>query len=489
MRKSCLGLLIPLALLTTADAVFASDYVTFESFYMESGLWSWVIGISLAVLALGAVIMSAGAASPIVAGIGSAVGSMMGLSGAAATSAGLAFLGGGSLAVGGYGMLGGTVLLTTILEGGFLAGSQYLDAMRRAASYQELCEQTKDYPNFPPFKNTSGPSEIGGAVKILERGYNTDLPPSSSGNLSAVRSAINELLRYRPEQDRFYKIGYKTVIRHEQLRVEACLALLYFMDNDYKAAYRRADSAMRFYQNRDDDGPASVPQFIKATAGLVTGDAKPSYSLGLFSSAVSGEKDSPILPLLYTIYISRAGAADCVNSDFLKSLLSSTGYIADSKTRSLIDTQLLMAAVSKVWQYGQNITTISQNIASLNLAQAKDEAARSLAEYKACLTIAKSLSYRLPRSSPDERIFAEDIKETLDKYEKGQAHIEKLAAQIAAYSPKPAQKPASAPATPATRSQSADNTWIIWCVLGGIALLIIVVIAVNRKKKHTALKR
>ena len=62
--------------------------------------------------------------------IGGVVGSMMGLSGAAATSAGLAFLGGGTLAAGGAGMAGGLTLITvtgTALGGlaGAVVGNSY----------------------------------------------------------------------------------------------------------------------------------------------------------------------------------------------------------------------------------------------------------------------------------------------------------------------------------------------------------------------------
>ena len=56
-------------------------------------------------------VLTMGMAAPV---IGTAIGGAMGLSGAAATSAGLAFLGGGSLAAGGLGMAGGTALVTIL---------------------------------------------------------------------------------------------------------------------------------------------------------------------------------------------------------------------------------------------------------------------------------------------------------------------------------------------------------------------------------------
>lgn len=61
------------------------------------------------VVGVGLGVMTAGMAAPL---IGAAVGSVAGLSGAAATSAGLATLGGGSIAAGGLGVAGGTALIT-----------------------------------------------------------------------------------------------------------------------------------------------------------------------------------------------------------------------------------------------------------------------------------------------------------------------------------------------------------------------------------------
>ncbi|MEU8901171.1 hypothetical protein AB0C65_35260 [Nocardia sp. NPDC048505] len=61
---------------------------------------------------LGAGVVTGGLAAP---AIGAAIGStLLGFSGAAATSAGLAALGGGSLAAGGFGMFGGTILVSGV---------------------------------------------------------------------------------------------------------------------------------------------------------------------------------------------------------------------------------------------------------------------------------------------------------------------------------------------------------------------------------------
>jgi len=75
---------------------------------------------SSAAIILGAAVVFAitgGLSAPI---IGGAIGGVLGLSGAAATSAGLAMLGGGALTIGGFGMAGGTFV---IIGGGALLGS------------------------------------------------------------------------------------------------------------------------------------------------------------------------------------------------------------------------------------------------------------------------------------------------------------------------------------------------------------------------------
>ncbi|MBB5918849.1 hypothetical protein BJY24_007761 [Nocardia transvalensis] len=62
-------------------------------------------------LGLGIGVATAGWAAPL---IGTAIGTAAGLSGAAATSAGLATLGGGAIAAGGFGVAGGTALVTGV---------------------------------------------------------------------------------------------------------------------------------------------------------------------------------------------------------------------------------------------------------------------------------------------------------------------------------------------------------------------------------------
>lgn len=99
----------------------------------------------LAALTLGGAVaglLTGGLAAPL---IGSALGGAMGLSGAAATSAGLALLGGGAVSAGGLGMAGGTALVAGSMgvgaagigaAGGWLRGAQPNDVVVEAAKLE-----------------------------------------------------------------------------------------------------------------------------------------------------------------------------------------------------------------------------------------------------------------------------------------------------------------------------------------------------------------
>ena len=95
-----------------------SDYGTFESFYKESSNINWWLAGLFALIAASVIFFTGATASPIVLSVGTWVGNLMGFSGAVATNAGLALLGGGSVASGGFGIIGGAALLTAALSFG-----------------------------------------------------------------------------------------------------------------------------------------------------------------------------------------------------------------------------------------------------------------------------------------------------------------------------------------------------------------------------------
>ena len=104
------------------------------------------LGTVLLVLGAGAAcVATGGLAAP---AIGAVVGtSMLGLSGAAATSAGLAALGGGALAAGGAGMAGGTLLVQAVAGGVGILGagiaSNAADGAKAKKQNTELREELR----------------------------------------------------------------------------------------------------------------------------------------------------------------------------------------------------------------------------------------------------------------------------------------------------------------------------------------------------------
>ena len=99
------------------DSAVAEFDALMKQLKRKSIKWGRVAAMS--VVGLGVGVVTAGWAAPIVGG---AIGGTLGLSGAAATSAGLAMLGGGSIAAGGFGVFGGTILVTGV-GGVFAAGA------------------------------------------------------------------------------------------------------------------------------------------------------------------------------------------------------------------------------------------------------------------------------------------------------------------------------------------------------------------------------
>ncbi|WP_433626423.1 hypothetical protein [Nocardia sp. CA-120079] len=91
------------------DAMFTEQKALIRRLRRKNVRWGRVAVAG--VLGLGVGVATAGWAAPL---IGTAIGTAAGLSGAAATSAGLATLGGGAIAAGGFGVAGGTALVTGV---------------------------------------------------------------------------------------------------------------------------------------------------------------------------------------------------------------------------------------------------------------------------------------------------------------------------------------------------------------------------------------
>lgn len=206
--------------------------VNFSDFYRPDSLFNiWVsVAIASVVAAiLGLVVLyTGGTASPIVATIGTWVGGLLGLKGVAATNAGLALLGGGSIASGGFGMVGGAAVLTVALTfSGELVFDYAYSSGKQAYDYSEFRKQSQNMTNFPLPQNTSGSEVYNQSVRLL---LNVEL-------------AENEYIFDKPE---FLHVVNVLESKRDNIGLDSkeasLLGLLYFISNNYLKAYDLANS-------------------------------------------------------------------------------------------------------------------------------------------------------------------------------------------------------------------------------------------------------
>lgn len=136
---------------------------------------------------LGAVLLAAAAASGgISTAVGTAVGThVLGYSGAAATSAGLALLGGGSLAVGGFGMAGGTWLVAAATKSAARQSMKLatrLASQSSAAMISELAKLDVTATHLPHRR-----SAIIGGLRLLETELADELARIRPADINARR--------------------------------------------------------------------------------------------------------------------------------------------------------------------------------------------------------------------------------------------------------------------------------------------------------------
>lgn len=289
------GFVLAGVLLMPQLGMAADEVATFAAFYQPSGVVSWLVVGLLAVAAGAAIFFTGGAASPAVAAIGSWIGGTMGLSGAAATKAGLALLGGGSIASGGFGIVGGTAVLTAALTFSTELVLDYsVGTLIAKYQYHDLVERSKDLTTLPLPKTTAGLDEQVEALDGLDD-VDENKPLVAAGNIELIRKSI---------------AGLKTAADgggfdpHDRARVHSLLSLLLFITNDYQAAREHAERAMALTANL---GQAStLPAFIYGTASLYDERLSgPHSSMEYFRVALVAEPNNKLIPLLVAIYADR----------------------------------------------------------------------------------------------------------------------------------------------------------------------------------------
>ncbi len=319
---------------STKDTVhkMTTDDVTFESFYKESSSVGWILTGVLALLAIVTIIFTGGTGSPIVVSIGTWIGGTMGLSGAAATNAGLALLGGGSIASGGFGILGGTVVLTAALTFGTEVVVDYtVSKALDTYSYSNFSQNSKNMITLPLPKNSNGSDIYEGAMDLIEE-IDAELPLSSKATQLTIKRAI-DLLKPMPKSEyeraqsivnemgvsdtwnnpqRFndaYDIanryeGEKTLDNDERAKKESLLSVLYFISNDYRKAGEYAKKSISLASK--ENIKHTFPSYIYATSLLY----EKSFNYDNLADeylkySFVNESNNPIIPLLLSIHLDR----------------------------------------------------------------------------------------------------------------------------------------------------------------------------------------
>jgi len=270
-----------------------TDDITFEEFYKESSSIGWIVAGVLAIIAVVAVVSSGGTAGPIVAPIGTWIGGIMGYSGAVATNAGLALLGGGSIASGGFGIIGGTVLLTGALTFGTEVIIDYaVTKTMDEYNYSQFSENSKNMMTLPLPKNSNGCDSYENAMSIIED-IDSEVPLSSESTQLIIGKAI-ELLN----------IDDGDIDLDEKAKKESLYALLYFISNNYTEAKKHAELSISLADKAK--VKHTLPSYIVATSSLYDetfnyekiADKYLRYSL-------INEVENPIIPLLLSIHLDR----------------------------------------------------------------------------------------------------------------------------------------------------------------------------------------
>jgi len=270
-----------------------TDDITFEAFYKESSSVGWIVAGVLAIVAVATIVLTGGTASPIVASIGTWIGGTMGLSGVAATNAGLALLGGGSIASGGFGIIGGTILLTGALTFGTEIIVDYaITKTIDEYSYSKFAENSKNMMTLPIPKNSNGSDSYEIAMSILED-IDSEVPLSNELTQSIIKKAIESL-----------NVDDGDIELDEKAKKESLYALLYFISNKYTEAKKHAELSISL-ANRG-KVKHTLPSYIVATSSLYDetfnyekiADKYLKYSL-------IKEAENPIIPLLLSIHLDR----------------------------------------------------------------------------------------------------------------------------------------------------------------------------------------
>ena len=295
-----------LAIVLMAATAWAAPEGSFDSFFKEAagpGFWGWAF-IVIGTIAVGAAVyFTGGLASPLVpkwvASVGSWIGtSFLGLHGAAATSAGLALLGGGSISAGGLGMLGGAMVLVISAEFttsvAFDYGAGYAT---QQLSYASFIKDSASMQTLPIVVNDRGSADYSYSVSQVRKGADQLYPKGKGFDIHTA--AMQRILK--TEAKRFAAKGPASDFSIKDL---SYLSILHFQISNYSEAHKYAIMAADLSDRENEVTP--VADYLYAVTALYSKSlgATPRARAKLRRSFVTEPKNK-MIPLLLGIYMDR----------------------------------------------------------------------------------------------------------------------------------------------------------------------------------------
>ncbi len=309
-------LALPVLLVVVCKFAFAADdVVTFESFYRTGFTVNWLVNGIGAVLVGLLVFWGWPVLAPsivaVIGSIGTTVGGIFGFSGVAATNFGLALLGGGAVASGGFGVVGGTALLAAALTFGTDVTLDYaVGALSQKYDEKKFSEASLKMITLPLPINTSGSNFLKQAGDTLKSDTGSDAwycLKKYPNNIADFKTCLAEVGKTQKERiDRtltILRMNQKENSREPLARDTTMRALLEFLSNAYHGAQK---SALIAYEvARKTGNPPTLPAFIYACSLLYNELPNLNESFDKFQYAVVGEPKNMLTPILFATYLDR----------------------------------------------------------------------------------------------------------------------------------------------------------------------------------------
>jgi len=394
-------LLLAIIVFGFSQNCFAGEVVTFESFYVPSHTIGWILAGVGALIAGAVVFFTGGTASPIVVSIGTALGNAMGYAGAVATNVGLATLGGGAVAAGGLGMAGGAALLTVALTFSTEIVIDYgCTTAFHAYDQHKFIEASRTMATLPWPKNDDGPDPYENAFERLEKLQENEDEENSFLQVEQLKDIRKELLMG----------DLKNCDAEDSSRIYCLAGLISYKLLDFESAEDYSARAISFA--RKAELRRTLPAFIYAASKMRADNYNfRDVTKNYFRYAVLAEPDNELIPLMYSIYLSkmvyRSQDGFIAPTDFdLLLNISNEESLEDFQEAILIQIVASCFKVLKIYQ--QQILSVSQsrsNVVRSN-PEAKAFVENSFLKYKAILQTTEIALDRL--ANCDESILDED---------------------------------------------------------------------------------